>query len=407
VRRHGEWGRAAVPGGARTARERGVPPHRGARSRARGRDLAGRGRTTGHGRRAVPSRPGDARYGWRVIREPLSLPGRTVIFDYGEVISLSQSPEDRAALERLAGVGGADGADGADGGADSARFWTSYNAHRDGLDQGTGGVAAYWAAVAGDIGASWDEGRVHELWAADFRSWLSVNPDVIDLLTDLRAGGTPLALLSNAGPDYGSYFRHGPLGDLFAACYVSGELRLLKPDPEIFLHVLGDLGIRAAEAVFIDNKASNVAGAQALGITGHVFTGACALRAFLARLAAQASDLQAANRHAEPGPGPGTGNGEAGLPRQRLSTWCCLRAGRYRTCETSALPRRPAHDPEGVCGAIGDTSIPQAVVLLSRRSTTSKGMHAVRAALAARRVAGPEPRRSRSPAEGSRLVPRP
>ena len=95
---------------------------------------------------------------------------------------------------------------------------------------------------------------MHELWAADFRTWLSINPGAIEVLADLRAGGTRLALLSNAGPDYASYFRHGPLGDFFAACYVSGELGLIKPHPEIFLHVLDDLGIRAAEAVFIDNR---------------------------------------------------------------------------------------------------------------------------------------------------------
>ncbi len=250
-----------------------MPPCRGART------------VRAVGCAAAPPGP---RYGWRVIREPLSLPGRTVIFDYGEVISLAQSAADRTALERLAGV--STSGDGANGdGAPAARFWAAYHAHRDGLDQGTGGVAAYWRAVARDIGASWDEGRVHELWAADFRSWLSVNPDVIDLLTDLRAGGTPLALLSNAGPDYGSYFRHGPLGDFFAACYVSGELRLLKPQPEIYQHVLDDLGISPAEAVFVDNRASNVAGAQALGITGHVFTDAAALRAFLAQLAAPAT----------------------------------------------------------------------------------------------------------------------
>jgi len=251
VRRHGEWG-----------------PCRRARGRTDGTREWGA--------------PGDPRYGWRVIRKPLSVPGRTVIFDYGEVISLSQSPADRTVLERLAGVSDA-------GGADRARFWAAYFAHRDGLDQGKGGVAGYWRAVADEIGASWDEARVHELWAADFRSWLSVNPDVIDLLTDLRAGGTRLALLSNAGPDYGSYFRHGPLGDLFAACYVSGELGLLKPHPEIYRHVLDDLGITPGEAVFIDNRASNVAGAQALGVTGHVFTGASALEEFLTKLAARAA----------------------------------------------------------------------------------------------------------------------
>jgi putative hydrolase of the HAD superfamily len=212
-----------------------------------------------------------ARYRVRVTRAPISLPGRTVIFDFGEVISLSPSAADRAAIARLAEVDG----------RDAERFWQAYSAHRDGLDEGTAGAIAYWRAIADDLGAAWDEARMHELWAADFRSWLSINPSVIEILSDLRAGGTRLALLSNAGPDYGSYFRRGPLGDFFEACYVSGELRLLKPQPEIFLHVLADLSVTPDRAIFIDNRDSNVAGAEALGITGHVFTTADALRSFL------------------------------------------------------------------------------------------------------------------------------
>ena len=225
---------------------------------------------------------GPARYGDRVTREPLSLPGRTVIFDYGEVISLAQSPADLAVIAGLAGV-----ADGAGDGAGAEQFWAAYQAHRNGLDQGAGGVVAYWQAIAGQLGAHWDEARVHQLWAADFRSWLSVNPGTVEVLADLHAGGTVLALLSNAGADYGSYFRHGPLGGFFSRCYVSGELGLIKPDPAIYRHVLGDLGIAAGEAVFIDNRESNVAGAEALGITGHVFTGPGRLRTFLASLAAR------------------------------------------------------------------------------------------------------------------------
>jgi putative hydrolase of the HAD superfamily len=204
---------------------------------------------------------------------PISLPGRTVIFDYGEVISLSPSAADRAVITSLAGVG-----------PDSEPFWRSYSAHRDGLDQGSAGVVAYWRAIAGDLGVSWDDARVHELWAADLRSWLSINPGTIEVLAGLKAGRTRLALLSNAGPDFGSYFRGGPLGDFFVACYVSGELNLLKPHPEIYQHVLDDLGISAAEAVFIDNREANVHGAETLGITSHVFTDVAGLRAFLASL---------------------------------------------------------------------------------------------------------------------------
>jgi len=165
-------------------------------------------------------------------------------------------------------------------------FWAAYWAHRPALDLAVEGVREYWAAIKADTGADWDDGRVCELWLADFRGWLSVNPAVIDVLADLRAGGTPLALLSNAGPDFGSFFRHGVLGEYLDAVYVSGELKLLKPGPEIYQHVLDDLGITAAGAVFIDNRADNVRGAQELGITGHVFTDAAALRAFLESLAA-------------------------------------------------------------------------------------------------------------------------
>jgi putative hydrolase of the HAD superfamily len=208
-----------------------------------------------------------------VTRAPISLPGHTVIFDYGEVISRAPSAADREVIAGLAGFG-----------RDSEPFWRAYWAHRDGLDQGSAGAAAYWQAIAEDIGVSWDDARVHELWAADFRSWLSINPGTIEVLADLRAAGTRLALLSNAGPDFGSYFRHGPLGDFFAACYVSGELGLLKPHPQIYQHVLNDLGITAAETVFIDNREQNVRGAESLGITGHLFTDVTTLRAFLASL---------------------------------------------------------------------------------------------------------------------------
>jgi putative hydrolase of the HAD superfamily len=206
-----------------------------------------------------------------VTATALALSPKTVIFDYGDVISLPQSPADQAVIERLAGV-------------DPENFWASYWAHRLELDLGVEGPRAYWAAIASETGADWDEARVHELWVADIRSWMSVNPATVAVLAALHAGGTRMALLSNAGPDFGSYLRNGVLGGYFDAVYVSGELKLIKPSTEIYQHVLADLGISAADAVFIDNRADNVLGAQELGVTGHVFTDAGALRAFLESL---------------------------------------------------------------------------------------------------------------------------
>lgn len=203
----------------------------------------------------------------------LSLPGRVVIFDYGEVISLTPSEADRAALVGLAGT-------------DPDAFWASYWRHRDELDRGTLSIHDYWRRVEADTGGTWPESRLHLLWVTDYRGWLSVDTGTIDLLVELRDAGTRLALLSNAGADFGSYFRRGLIGSLFERVFVSGELLLVKPDAAIFQHALDALGVDAAHAVFIDNKAENVAGAQALGITGHVFTGAGDLRAFLESLQA-------------------------------------------------------------------------------------------------------------------------
>jgi putative hydrolase of the HAD superfamily len=201
----------------------------------------------------------------------ISIPGKVIVFDYGEVISVAPTEEDRAALTELAG-------------GDARVFWPAYWRHRDALDQGTLSIQAYWRGIERELGESWGDATIHRLWLADFRSWLSIDHDTLQVLLDLKEGGTRLALLSNAGRDFGSYFRHGTLGDLFEQVFVSGELGTIKPSPEIFEHVMAELGVTPAETVFIDNKEANVRGAEALGIAGHVFTTPKELRAYLEAL---------------------------------------------------------------------------------------------------------------------------
>jgi putative hydrolase of the HAD superfamily len=203
----------------------------------------------------------------------LSIPGRVVVFDYGEVISRSPSERAKADLLAVADV-------------DADEFWPPYWAHRDGLDRGTTSIREYWNLVAADVGITWSESRIHELWVADFTGWLSVEPGTFDLLAALYEGGTRLALLSNAGFDFGSPFRFAPVARFFERVFVSAEMGMLKPDAEIYLEVAKQLGITPAEMVFIDNKQPNVDGARALGITAHLFVGVDELRAFLESLAA-------------------------------------------------------------------------------------------------------------------------
>ena len=202
----------------------------------------------------------------------LSIRNRVVVFDYGEVISRSPSETDRAALLAVAGI-------------DAAIFWDRYWAHRDALDRGDLSVTNYWRTIATEVGADWSPGTLQQLWAADFRSWVSVEPGTIELLAEMHAGGTRLALLSNAGFDFSDPFRFSPMGQYFERIFVSAEMNALKPEPAIYLEVATELGITPPQMVFIDNKSVNTDAAAALGITVHHFTGVDGLASFLASLA--------------------------------------------------------------------------------------------------------------------------
>ncbi|WP_374945721.1 HAD family hydrolase [Agreia sp.] len=199
---------------------------------------------------------------------PISIPGKVVVFDYGEVISYSPSDADRQALLSIARVPEDD-------------FWPPYWANRDALDRGTLPILDYWLEIARHAGVDFSESQIQQLWIADYRSWLSVNTDTYEILLALRDGGTRIALLSNAGYDFGGYFRHGPMGSLFERVFVSAEMGRLKPERAIYRDVLDELQLDASDMIFVDNKAVNVDGAAELGIEGHVFTTAELLRTFL------------------------------------------------------------------------------------------------------------------------------
>jgi putative hydrolase of the HAD superfamily len=201
----------------------------------------------------------------------IRIPDRVVVFDYGEVISVSQSEADRAALVAISGL-------------PSDQFWELYDRYREDLDQGVTLPGEYWSLIAREAGVEWGPAHRQRLWAADIRSWISVEPGTVELLAALHAGGTRVALLSNAGFDFSDPFRHSPMAEFFEAMFVSAEMGLIKPDPEIYRVTARELGIPLDRMVFIDNKKINVDAAVALGVTGHVFTTVAELRTFLESL---------------------------------------------------------------------------------------------------------------------------
>jgi 2-haloacid dehalogenase len=109
----------------------------------------------------------------------------------------------------------------------------------------------------------------------------------VALLAELDAAGVPLWALTNWSAETFALVRPDPAYrflDRFRRIFVSGELRLVKPDPAIFCHLLDAIGAAPGECLFVDDAERNVAAAAELGLCAHRFTDAGRLRVELAGL---------------------------------------------------------------------------------------------------------------------------
>jgi len=74
---------------------------------------------------------------------------------------------------------------------------------------------------------------------------------------------------------------HPGLETLMGQIVVSGQERVLKPDPEIFAILCERTGLAPQDCLFIDDSNSNVAGARHVGMEAIHFTSPAALEAEL------------------------------------------------------------------------------------------------------------------------------
>jgi 2-haloacid dehalogenase len=108
-------------------------------------------------------------------------------------------------------------------------------------------------------------------------------PGVHAIVEALDARGVPLFAITNFSADFWPPFfaRERAFFDRFRDVIVSGEVKLLKPDPAIYYLALDRFGLRPADALFVDDRQINVEAACAVGMAGHLFTDAADLRARL------------------------------------------------------------------------------------------------------------------------------
>jgi 2-haloacid dehalogenase len=106
----------------------------------------------------------------------------------------------------------------------------------------------------------------------------------VAILEDLKDTGHELHALTNwSAETFPRAHERFPFLAHFATILVSGEERLIKPDPRIFDLLLERIGRRAGDCLFIDDNANNIAAAEHLGFDTILFQDPPRLRAELVR----------------------------------------------------------------------------------------------------------------------------
>ena len=108
-------------------------------------------------------------------------------------------------------------------------------------------------------------------------------PGAVELLAELRATGLPLYALTNWSTETFVLARERfAFLDWFDGLLVSGEERIIKPDPAIFELLLDRFGLDPGSTFYVDDSEANVVAAAALGLDAVRFTGPGRLRRDLA-----------------------------------------------------------------------------------------------------------------------------
>ncbi|WP_193557276.1 HAD family hydrolase [Microvirga pakistanensis] len=134
--------------------------------------------------------------------------------------------------------------------------------------------------VEQDRGRDWDEAvallvtdhpqhesairAFHERWPETVSGTYEQN---VALLLRLREAGVPNYSITNfSGPKFSQAKELFPFLAGFDGVIVSGDERLLKPDPAIYHRLLDRYGLDAADCVFIDDSRANIETARAVGM---------------------------------------------------------------------------------------------------------------------------------------------
>lgn len=180
-----------------------------------------------------------------------------VIFDYGNVLSHTLDPGPRAAWERKLGLASGE-----------LQRLVHNNSSWIEAQCGRMPVEAYWHAVGTTLGLTPTE--TTDLRTAFYLGEV-LNHELVRRIDRMRGAGLRLGLLSNFSPELRLLLAKQDLLRRFDHIAISAEIGVMKPHATAYRAILGMLEVPAHACTFIDDQATNVEAAQALGLHGIVF----------------------------------------------------------------------------------------------------------------------------------------
>ena len=185
---------------------------------------------------------------------------KAVLFDYGKVLSGPEKAESWLGMRELLELS-------------EQKFHEMYWRYRDDYDRGTLSGTEYWQNIARDVAFSLHDNCLLELKKLDVEMWTDLNPPMVEWAQRLKRAGIRTGILSNIGDAMEAGVRAKfPWVEEFTHVTWSHQLKMRKPEPAIYTAAAEGLGVEPGEVLFIDDREDNIAGAQAVGMVGVVYT---------------------------------------------------------------------------------------------------------------------------------------
>ena len=178
---------------------------------------------------------------------------KTIVFDYGGVISCIPGDENIKEMASITGISPDD-------------FVFHYMKNRGEYDRGVWTGFHYWK----NLNPGLSEKDIQRLIRLDAESWLVINSETTGLIRDLSKQYS-LAILSNMTYDAMEYLLASDWIKYFSHRLFSCELKDIKPNLSVYRTLADKTGNEPGEMIFIDDTRVNVLAARESGIHGILY----------------------------------------------------------------------------------------------------------------------------------------